>query len=91
MMQMKEVELKVLPVDEQADVPDRGRRQQKCGRSAAVPGPMSTTPAPTITGVKARMRVLGEGMVRISILFYFLHLFEWAVYILISWFGAQVL
>jgi hypothetical protein len=93
-MQMKEEEEhKVVPVDEQVDVPDRGRRPQKCGGSAATPGPMATTSAPAITGIKTKLRVEGfempgdgDGCV---FLFNFLHLFEWMVHILMPWFGAQ--
>jgi hypothetical protein len=42
MMQMKgeEEEHKVVPVEEQGYAPDRGRGLQKCGGSAAIPGPV---------------------------------------------------
>jgi len=99
-MQMKEEEQeehKVVPVDEQADVPDRGRRLQKYGGSAAIPGSMTTTSAPTITRAKAKTRVEGFEMPDESdgygcvflFYFYFLRLFVWMVHVLMSWFGAQ--
>ncbi len=64
MMQMKEEdeEHQVVPVEE---VPERGRRAQKFGLSVAIPGPtasMTTTLAPTITRVKAKLRVEGFEM-----------------------------
>jgi len=98
MMQMKmeqeQEERKVVPVDEQADIPDRGRRLQKYGGSAAVPGSMTTTSAPTITRVKANARVEGFEMPDESdgygcvflFYFYFLRLFVWKVHVLMSWF-----
>jgi len=99
-MQMKEQEQeehKVVPVDEQVDIPDRGRRLQKYGGSAAIPGSMITTSAPTITRVKAKARVEGFEMPDESdgygcvflFYFYFLRLFVWKVHVLMSWFGAQ--
>ena len=99
-MQMKEQEQeepKVVPVDEQADVPDRGRRLQKHGGSAAIPGSMTTTSAPTIMRVKAKARVEGFEMPDESdgygcvflFYFYFLRLFVWMVHVLMSWLGAQ--
>jgi hypothetical protein len=91
MMQMKEEEEEhhVVPGDEQGDVPDRGRRLQKCGGSASIPGPMTTTPAPTITRVKAKMRVEGFEMpddgdgYACVFLFYFISSFclnGWSIY-----------
>ena len=58
MIQMKEEddEHQVAPVNE---VPERGRRAQKFGLSVAIPGP---TAAPTITRVKAKLRVEGFEM-----------------------------
>jgi hypothetical protein len=61
-MKEEDEQHKVVQVDGQVDVPDRGRRLQKCGGSAASPGPMTTTSAPTITRVKARMSVEGFEM-----------------------------
>ena len=66
-MQMKEEdeEHHTVPVDGLADVPERGRRAQKFGLSVAIPGPtanMTTTSAPTITRVKAKLRVEGFEM-----------------------------
>jgi len=55
-MEMKEQEQeehKLVPVDEQVDAPDRGCRLQKYGGSAAIPGSMITSSAPTIMRVKA--------------------------------------
>ena len=67
MMQMKEEdeEHHIVPVDELSDVPERGRRTQKFGLSVAIPGStanMTTTSAPTITRVKAKLRVEGFEM-----------------------------
>jgi len=62
MKEQEQEERKVVPVDEQADIPDRGRRLQKYGGSAAIPGSMTTTSAPTITRVKAKARVEGFEM-----------------------------
>ena len=58
LMQMKEEEddHHVVPIDE---VPERGRRAQKFGLSVAIPGP---TAAPTITRVRAKLRVEGFEM-----------------------------
>ena len=85
-MQMKQEdeEHKVLPADEQRDVPMRGRRLQKSSGPGAIPDPtasMTSTSAPTITRVKARMRVEGfempddadaDGCVLFLLLFLFL-------------------
>jgi len=84
-MKMKEQEQderKVVPVDEQADIPDRGRRLQKYGGSAAIPGSMTTTSAPTITRVKAKAHIEGfeerDGYGCVFLFyFYFLRLFVW--------------
>ena len=67
MMQMKEEdeEHHTVPVDEVADIPERGRRAQKFGLSVAIPDPtasMTATSAPTITRVKAKLRVEGFEM-----------------------------
>ena len=67
LMQMKQEdeEHKVVPVDEQGDVPVRGRRLQKFSGSVSIPDPtagMTSTSASTITRVKARMRVEGFEM-----------------------------
>ena len=58
MIQMKEddEEHQVVPIDEN---PERGRKAQKFGLSVAIPGPMA---APTITRVKAKLRVEGFEM-----------------------------
>ena len=90
-MQMKQEdeEHKVLPADEQRDVPMRGRRLQKSSGPGAIPDPtasMTSTSAPTITRVKARMRVEGFEMPDdadadgcVFILFYYFN-FRWSVY-----------
>jgi len=98
MMQMQvveeEEEPKVVPVDQQADVPERGRRLQKYRGAAAIPGPIATTSAPTIMRAKAKTRVEGFEIPDDSdgygcVFLYFLRLFVWMAHVLMSWFGAQ--
>jgi len=58
-MEEEEEEPKLVPIDQQVDVPERGRRPQKYRGAAAIPGPIATTSAPTIMRAKAKTRVEG--------------------------------
>ena len=80
-MKEEEEEHKIVLVDQLADVPERGRRTQKFGGSTTS---MTTISAPTVTKVKARMRVEGfetpvdgdgDGDGCVLLLINFLHLF----------------
>ena len=96
-MEKEEEEPKVVPVDQQVDVLERGRRLQKYGGSAAIPGPIATTSVSTVLRAKAKMRVGGFEIPDDSggygcvflFYFYFLRLFVWMAHVLMSWFGAQ--